>query len=105
MMYVALGDSFTAGLEPGQPRWPDELARRLDLELGGEPVLLRYKPRARAVLRWGEHVLKAYGNRGAFDLALTGLRADSPLRTLLTRGDYDDSHLDTALRSIVPPLN
>ena len=28
-MYVALGDSFTAGLEPGQPRWPDELARAL----------------------------------------------------------------------------
>ena len=29
VMYVALGDSFTAGLEPGQPRWPDELARQL----------------------------------------------------------------------------
>ena len=28
-MYVALGDSFTAGLEPGQPRWADELARAL----------------------------------------------------------------------------
>jgi phosphatidylinositol alpha 1,6-mannosyltransferase len=28
-MYVALGDSFTAGVEPGQPRWPDELARKL----------------------------------------------------------------------------
>ena len=27
--YVALGDSFTAGLEPGQPRWADELARAL----------------------------------------------------------------------------
>ena len=27
--YVALGDSFTAGLEPGRPRWPDELARSL----------------------------------------------------------------------------
>ena len=26
--YVALGDSFTAGTEPGEPRWPDELARR-----------------------------------------------------------------------------
>jgi lysophospholipase L1-like esterase len=35
-MYVALGDSFTAGLEPGQPRWPDELAR----ELGGGYVNL-----------------------------------------------------------------
>jgi lysophospholipase L1-like esterase len=35
-MYVALGDSFTAGLEPGQPRWPDELAR----QLGGRYVNL-----------------------------------------------------------------
>jgi phosphatidylinositol alpha 1,6-mannosyltransferase len=34
-MYVALGDSFTAGL-PGQPRWPDELAK----ELGGRYVNL-----------------------------------------------------------------
>ena len=32
--------------------------------LDGEPVLIRYKPRSRAVLRWGEHVLKAYGSRG-----------------------------------------
>ena len=35
-MYVALGDSFTSGLEPGQPRWPDELAR----QLGGRYVNL-----------------------------------------------------------------
>jgi lysophospholipase L1-like esterase len=35
-MYVALGDSFTAGLEPGQPRWADELAR----QLGGDYVNL-----------------------------------------------------------------
>ena len=27
--YVALGDSFTAGLEPGQTRWADELAKEL----------------------------------------------------------------------------
>jgi lysophospholipase L1-like esterase len=27
--YVAMGDSFTAGLVPGQPRWPDEIAREL----------------------------------------------------------------------------
>ncbi len=27
--YVALGDSFTAGLEPGEPRWADEVARAL----------------------------------------------------------------------------
>jgi lysophospholipase L1-like esterase len=35
-MYVALGDSFTAGLEPGQPRWADELAQ----QLGGRYVNL-----------------------------------------------------------------
>jgi len=35
-MYVALGDSFTAGLEPGQTRWPDELAK----QLGGRYVNL-----------------------------------------------------------------
>ena len=35
-MYVALGDSFTAGHEPGQPRWPDELAK----QLGGHYVNL-----------------------------------------------------------------
>jgi lysophospholipase L1-like esterase len=35
-MYVALGDSFTAGLEPGKPRWADELAK----ELGGKYVNL-----------------------------------------------------------------
>jgi lysophospholipase L1-like esterase len=27
--YVALGDSSTAGLEPGEPRWADEVARAL----------------------------------------------------------------------------
>ena len=27
--YVAMGDSFTAGLVPGQTRWPDEIAREL----------------------------------------------------------------------------
>ena len=27
--YVAMGDSFTAGLDPSMPRWPDELARFL----------------------------------------------------------------------------
>lgn len=28
-VYVALGDSFTAGLAPGEPRWADEVARGL----------------------------------------------------------------------------
>jgi len=29
LTYVALGDSFTAGLVPGEPRWADEVARAL----------------------------------------------------------------------------
>jgi phosphatidylinositol alpha 1,6-mannosyltransferase len=28
-VYVAMGDSFTAGLVPGEPRWADEVARAL----------------------------------------------------------------------------
>jgi lysophospholipase L1-like esterase len=27
--YVAMGDSFTAGVDPAVPRWPDELARSI----------------------------------------------------------------------------
>jgi phosphatidylinositol alpha 1,6-mannosyltransferase len=34
--YVAMGDSFTAGVDPSVPRWPDELAR----SLGGHYVNL-----------------------------------------------------------------
>ena len=34
--YVAMGDSFTAGVDPSVPRWPDELAR----SLGGSYVNL-----------------------------------------------------------------
>jgi lysophospholipase L1-like esterase len=34
--YVAMGDSFTAGVDPSIPRWPDELAR----SLGGSYVNL-----------------------------------------------------------------
>jgi phosphatidylinositol alpha 1,6-mannosyltransferase len=34
--YVAMGDSFTAGIDPSAPRWPDELAR----SLGGRYVNL-----------------------------------------------------------------
>ena len=28
-VYVAMGDSFTAGLVPGEPRWPDAVAKAL----------------------------------------------------------------------------
>jgi ATP-binding cassette subfamily B protein len=64
---------------PFDPRLPalaepeTELRRRLGTD--GEPVLLGYKPRGRAVLRLGPLVLKAYGRRRQFDAAVAGLRA------------------------------
>jgi ABC-type sulfate/molybdate transport systems ATPase subunit len=72
---------------PFDPRLPalaegGELARRLGGS--GEPVLIGYKPRARAVLRAGDHVLKAYGSDREFDAALAGLvtaSRESPLPT------------------------
>jgi ATP-binding cassette subfamily B protein len=63
---------------PFDPRLPalaldgDELGRRLGVD-GGEPALLGYKPRSRAVLRLGDHVLKAYGSERRYDAALAGL--------------------------------
>jgi energy-coupling factor transporter ATP-binding protein EcfA2 len=93
------GQDVTVTWLPLDPRLPalgahpDELARRLDLDLDGEPVLLRYKPRARAVLRWGEHVLKAYGSRAAFDAAVTGLRTEGPLATAAFEAALPDLRL------------
>ena len=43
----------------------------------GEPVLTGYKPGARAVLRLGEHVLKAYGSDRRFRAASASLVAGS----------------------------
>ena len=60
---------------------PEELARRLGIDVPGEPELIGYKPRTRAVLRANGHVLKAYGSPRRFEAALAGLRAaaESPL--------------------------
>ncbi|HET6547626.1 MAG TPA: phosphotransferase [Solirubrobacter sp.] len=93
------GEDVTVTWLPFDPRLPalgahpDELARRLDLEPDGEPALLRYKPRARAVLRWGDHVLKAYGERAEFDAAVGGLRADLPLPTAAFEAALPDLRL------------
>ncbi len=63
---------------PFDPRLPalvldgEELARRLGID-GGEPALIGYKPRSRAVLRLGDHVLKAYGSERHYDAAVAGL--------------------------------
>ncbi|MGH2715250.1 MAG: ABC transporter transmembrane domain-containing protein [Thermoleophilaceae bacterium] len=45
----------------------------------GEPSLLAYKPRRRAVVRLDRHVLKYYASQRAFEGALAGLRASSGL--------------------------
>ena len=83
--------SYDAGLGalvswlPFDPRLPGlaedgpELAARLRAagarlpDPAGDPVLIGYKPRSRAVLRLGEHVIKAYGRERDFDAALAGL--------------------------------
>jgi ATP-binding cassette, subfamily B, bacterial len=87
--------SYDEGVEalitwlPFDPRLPalaldgDELAARLGVE-GGEPALIGYKPRSRAVLRLGDHVLKAYGTDRRYEAALAGLMTaahDGPLPT------------------------
>ena len=68
---------------PALAEAPDELGRRLGIHVPGEPALLGYKPRARAVLRSNGHVLKAYGAPRQFAAALAGLKAASagPLPT------------------------
>jgi ATP-binding cassette subfamily B protein len=69
---------------------PDQLERRLSdagVSTDGradEPSMLAYKPRRRAVLQLGRHVLKYYATRSSFDDALAGLRAASELRTFRT---------------------
>jgi ATP-binding cassette subfamily B protein len=79
---------------PFDPRLPalaeDQavLAERLRLpEPASAPELIGYKPRGRAVLRLGSHVVKAYGSRRSFEAALGGLMAASR-RGPLTTGAF-----------------
>lgn len=66
---------------PGLAIEPSELADRLSrdgapiAEDEREPVVIGYKPGSRAVLRLGNHVLKAYGKDSQFNSAVTGLLA------------------------------
>jgi hypothetical protein len=53
-------------------------------EVGGDPVTLAYRPRRRAVLRVGEHVLKIYAKQEDFAAAAAGLRAAGSLRSIRT---------------------
>jgi ABC-type cobalamin/Fe3+-siderophores transport system ATPase subunit len=50
----------------------------------GEPELLAYKPRKRAVLRLGDHVLKIYAKEADFERAAGGLRAATGARGVTT---------------------
>jgi ATP-binding cassette, subfamily B, bacterial len=92
---------------PGLSAHPDGLARRLALDEPGEPRLTRYKPRGRAVLRWGDHVLKAYGHRGQFEAAVAGLRAapHTPLPTAAFEAALPDLRLtmQRAVPGELPP--
>jgi ATP-binding cassette subfamily B protein len=79
---------------------PYELARRLDLHVDGEPELLRYRARHRAVLRWGAHVLKAYATKARFDAAVAALRVRSPLRTAAFEAALPDLRLTMQRRLV-----
>jgi hypothetical protein len=101
---------------PFDPRLPglgepaDELARRLaersaessrrlaahlSSRRPGEPILIGYKPRGRAVLRLGGLVLKAYGRERQFEAALAGLQASQagPLPTAAFAGAVPELRL------------
>jgi hypothetical protein len=53
-------------------------------EVGGDPVVLAYKPRRRVVLRAGEHVLKMFASQAEFVASRTGLQAGAGLRGVRT---------------------
>jgi hypothetical protein len=52
--------------------------------VGGDPTTLGYKPRRRAVLRVGEHVLKIYARQEEFVAAIAGLEAGAGVRGVRT---------------------
>jgi ABC-type lipoprotein export system ATPase subunit len=87
LSYAADADALVTWLPydprlPGLIAAPEELRRRLPGLPEGEPELVGYKPRGRAVLAAGAHILKAYGSESAYAHALAGLRhsAAAPLR-------------------------
>jgi phosphotransferase family enzyme len=78
IQWLPLDLSLPALAEP-----PAELYRRLretGMEVPGpvdEPRMVAYKPRRRAVLRVGGHILKAYAQEAEFRAAVAGLRSTS----------------------------
>jgi Ser/Thr protein kinase RdoA (MazF antagonist) len=91
---------------PFDPRLPAlgetgaELARRFEVA-EGEPVMVGYKPRGRAVMRLGPLVLKAYGRERQFQAALAGLETarHGPLATAAPAGAVPELRL-TAQRAL-----
>ncbi|HWM08994.1 MAG TPA: ATP-binding cassette domain-containing protein, partial [Solirubrobacteraceae bacterium] len=91
---------------PFDPRLPAlgetgaELARRFEVA-EGEPVMVGYKPRGRAVMRLGPLVLKAYGRERQFQAALAGLETArrGPLPTAAPAGAVPELRL-TAQRAL-----
>jgi ABC-type multidrug transport system fused ATPase/permease subunit len=87
---------------PGLAASPAELADRLS-HVGvavpprpGEPAVLGYKPASRAVLRFGDNILKVYAKDSQFDAAVTGLLTSgraSSLPTSHIRAAFGDLRL------------
>jgi ABC-type glutathione transport system ATPase component/Ser/Thr protein kinase RdoA (MazF antagonist) len=69
----------------------------------GDPAMLAYKPRRRAVLRIGGHVLKIYAKEEEFIAAAAGLRAAGGLRNVRTAALQ--GQLPTRLVTVQPALD
>jgi ABC-type multidrug transport system ATPase subunit len=72
-------------------------------DVSGDPVTLGYRPRRRAVLRVGAHVLKIYARQEDFAAATIGLRAAGRLQGLRTPTLEGD--LPTRLVTMQPRLS
>jgi hypothetical protein len=84
VQWLPLDLSLPALAEP-----PGRFRRRLEaagveLSEADQPSLLAYKPRRRAALRLGRHVLKVYATEDRFATAAEGLRAGARLEGLHT---------------------
>jgi hypothetical protein len=67
------------------------------------PATLAYKPRRRAVLRIGEHVLKFYAEQAPFERAAAGLRVAGRVRGVRTPAL--EGHLRARLVTVQPALS
>jgi ABC-type multidrug transport system fused ATPase/permease subunit len=72
-------------------------------EDGGEPIRLAYKPRRRAVLRLGHHVVKCYARADHFEAARAALSTSSNLRSLVVpRFQGDVPSLQVTAQTLLP---